>query len=142
MNSFCKKAVYTFRAVIVIAAIFCILGGLWLTAMSIISNNYKDSSVEVFPLILGGICLFNVFKFNKSIEINNGIIDSFHIKYHSIKLGRGIFISLAYAAFSVNFIKEFIILSCFAVFLFYIEWLLCKIELKKLKPNTTEKNYE
>lgn len=121
-----------FRTAIIILSACSLIVGLWLIIMA---KSFQDLSI-IFPLIFGSCCLLNVFKFNKTLKINNGKISTFQVKCHLLALGRGALISLTYLCIVLHDVRQSIGFAVFTLFVIGVEVLIRRMDAKK------NKNYE
>jgi len=126
------KFVHVAKIVVLVFSLCSLIIGIWLFIMA---KDFKDQSI-MFPLILGFCCLYNVYRFNKTIKINRETINSFHIKCHLLMLGRAALISLTYLFVVIHDTRQAIGMAIVTLFVIGVEILVRRMEAKKIK------NYE
>jgi hypothetical protein len=92
LNDLEMKFVYAVRVLIVIMSAGLLCVGMWLFSVS------KTDKVAVmfFPAILAICWIFNIFKFNKELKLNDGKITWFRLKCYLLMIFQSVFSSLAY----------------------------------------------
>ena len=128
LDKFQMKLVHITEAIITIIGSISLVGGLWLYFVS------KDSHLAVwFPIFVGAVSLYNVYKLRRTITLNKGVISDFQVKCHFFMYVRGILVCLTYLAIVLQDVTQSIGFACFTLLTIGIEILIRHVENKKVK---------
>ena len=125
MNNLTKNETKLLKKIINIIAILSLILLIPSTILIFIGNLFLEP-VFYFPIILSSVFLIYVYKFYKTLKMNDGLMSRFKLKLILLSYARSLFLSLTYLTIVVKSYFE----TIFFLFFAFIG-LVCEIILKR-----------
>jgi hypothetical protein len=123
------QVLYIARALVVALALAFLGVEIW---VNVLTREFPDAAL-ISLLIFSGGSLIQVFRLNKILKLNNGIISLFQVKRSFFAFGRVVFATFTYYFIMTNDIKQAIGFGLFMLFSIVYEVFIQYLEIKKNK---------